>query len=118
MASADPVSRAFDAAVPRYARRSSSSWRAESPASGRGGTFSSMLCWPSSVVNDGSSSASSTAAFVIDGRSSRSTRFSSTSRPMFLRGNEKLPSVSMRANVSRQRCTLRRYRPRSSVLNG
>ncbi len=111
-----PASCALSSAALNDLRRSCSRPRVSSPASSRGGTLISKFCWPSSRVNEGSSIFSSTSEFAMAGLKASSTRASSISRPICLRGNEKLSSANIVANASRHRWSFSRYRWRSSLV--
>ena len=73
-----------------------------------GGTLISRLNRPSSWTKAGSSMRARTSALRRAGRPSGSTRLSSTSIPVSGVSKSKRDSASMRANTSRQRCTLSR----------
>ena len=103
-----PTSDDLASASLRLRRRLASNVASPPSRSLAGGTLISMLNWPSSVWNAGSAIAASASAFFSAGSPCSSTRLSSTSSPVIGSSVSNWCSLSIRANVSRQRWTFSR----------
>ncbi len=112
-----PTSRALSSAALSEPRTCSSSASKTVPSSSRGGMLISTLNCPSSVTNASSAIRSSTSALAIAGSPASSVRLSSISSPIERFSASNRASRSIRANTSRFRLTLSRYRWRSSREN-